>query len=357
MLFRKPFTKRDGWYRPRAYSHFDEPISEVRAERLVTDPEAIAQHAFFPFIKRVVRVDRYKAGDNGKKEVKPKKRPICFASHVDSHVFAYYADYLKAKYEDRLADEACEPCVIAYRSLNKKTNIHFAAEAFDDIRQHAPCAVLAFDVKSFFDTLDHELLKQEWAALLSEDRLPSDHYAVFRAVTRFAFVKERRLKKLFRKHYADRKKQRRRRRPGGRGPRVPRICTPKQFRDRVRRQKAEGRSLVAVNESGMGIPQGSPISALLANLYMLPFDLAFHAYVSELGGVYRRYSDDLLVICPLDKVQEVEETVNEMIEERKIKLGEAKTERFVVQHSSDTLAITKMDAAGSDPDPVARTLS
>ena len=347
MLFRKPFTKRDGWYRPRAYSHFDEPIPEARAERLVTDPEAVAQHAFFPFIKRVVRVDRYKSDDDGKKKVKPKKRPICYASHVDSHVFAYYADQLTAKYEVRLADEDCEPCVIAYRSLGK-TNIHFAAETFNDIRQHAPCAVLAFDVKSFFDTLDHELLKQEWAALLSEERLPDDHYAVFRAVTRFAFVKERRLKKLFPKHYVDRKKQRRRRRPGGRRPRVPRICTPKQFRERVRRQKAEGRSLVAVNESGMGIPQGSPISAVLANLYMLPFDLAFHEYVSGLGGVYRRYSDDLLVICPLDKARKVEETVSEMIEKRRIKLGKAKTERFVVRRNGSKLAITEMDSDGND---------
>lgn len=353
MLFRKPFTKRDGWYRPRAYSHFDEPIPEARAERLVTDSAAVARHAFFPFIKRVVRVDRYKADDDGKKAVKPKRRPICFASHVDSHIFAYYADQLTEAYEERLADEACKPCVTAYRSLGK-TNIHFAAEAFDDIRQQEPpCAILAFDVKSFFDTLDHDLLKREWAALIGEDRLSPDHYAVFRAVTRFAFVKERRLKKLFPKHYAERKKQRQRRGRVGARPRVPRICTSKQFRDRVRRQRDEGRSLVAVNDGGEGIPQGSPISAVLANLYMLPFDLAFEAYISSIGGVYRRYSDDLLVICPLDKALKVEETIEEMIKERKIELGEAKTERFVARRAGEVLAITKMDADGSDTDTAA----
>ncbi|MEM0961897.1 MAG: antiviral reverse transcriptase Drt2 [Bacteroidota bacterium] len=345
--FNKPYRKREGWYRPRAYSHFDEPISEARAAQLVTDPEAVARHAFFPFIKRVVRVDRYKANDSGTKEVKLKKRPICFASHVDSHVFAYYADILTKAYDDRLDGEVCEPCVIAYRSLSK-TNIHFAAEAFDDIRQNAPCAVLAFDVKSFFDTLDHDLLKREWAALLDVDRLPDDHYAVFRTVTRFAFVKERRLKKLFQKHYIQRKKDRRRRGRKGRRPRVPRICSPQQFRDRVRREKDRGRSLIAVNEAGKGIPQGSPISAVLANLYMLPFDLAFEAYVSKVGGVYRRYSDDLLVICPLDKAVEVEKTVNEMIAERKIKLGKEKTERFVAKPVQDTLSITKMRADGTD---------
>ena len=237
--------------------------------------------------------------------------------------------------------------MIAYRSLGK-TNIHFAAEAFHDIREHAPCAVLAFDVKGFFDTLDHDLLKQEWAALIGADRLPADHYAVYRAVSRFAFVKERRLKRLFPKHFFDRKVQRRRREQGGSRPRTARICTPQQFRDRVRRQKVEAQSLVATNKEGKGIPQGSPISAVLANLYMLPFDLAFETYVSALGGVYRRYSDDLLVICPLDKTSEVEATVNEMIEERRIKLGEKKTERFVVQKTGGASTITEMDEKGAD---------
>jgi retron-type reverse transcriptase len=46
-----------------------------------------------------------------------------------------------------------------------------------------------------------------------------------------------------------------------------------------------------------GIPQGTPISAVLANIYMLEFDKVIHNWLSARGGVYRRYSDDMLFIC------------------------------------------------------------
>ncbi|MFK4512448.1 reverse transcriptase domain-containing protein [Bradyrhizobium daqingense] len=47
-----------------------------------------------------------------------------------------------------------------------------------------------------------------------------------------------------------------------------------------------------------GIPQGSPISDLLANIYLLKFDCAVRERIAKLGGVYFRYSDDILLICP-----------------------------------------------------------
>ena len=54
-----------------------------------------------------------------------------------------------------------------------------------------------------------------------------------------------------------------------------------------------------------GIPQGSPISAVLANIYMLDFDYEINKYLESIGGIYRRYSDDMVAICPLDKKDEV----------------------------------------------------
>ena len=46
------------------------------------------------------------------------------------------------------------------------------------------------------------------------------------------------------------------------------------------------------------IPQGSSISAVLANIYMIEADKKINEYVVSLGGMYRRYSDDFIVVVP-----------------------------------------------------------
>jgi hypothetical protein len=48
-----------------------------------------------------------------------------------------------------------------------------------------------------------------------------------------------------------------------------------------------------------GIPQGAPISDLLANLYLIDFDVEMNALAESLGGTYVRYSDDILLILPV----------------------------------------------------------
>lgn len=60
------------------------------------------------------------------------------------------------------------------------------------------------------------------------------------------------------------------------------------------------RSLVHKNFKPYGIPQGAPISDLLANLYLLDFDVLVAGWIETLGGSYFRYSDDILVVVPGD---------------------------------------------------------
>lgn len=55
-----------------------------------------------------------------------------------------------------------------------------------------------------------------------------------------------------------------------------------------------------MNLKTYGIPQGAPISDLLANLYLIDFDQTVHAMASAMGGAYYRYSDDILIITPGD---------------------------------------------------------
>ena len=47
-----------------------------------------------------------------------------------------------------------------------------------------------------------------------------------------------------------------------------------------------------------GIPQGLPVSGVLANIYMLEFDEIINAAVKRVGGLNLRYSDDFILICP-----------------------------------------------------------
>ena len=58
------------------------------------------------------------------------------------------------------------------------------------------------------------------------------------------------------------------------------------------------RSHIQPNMNHYGIPQGSPISGMLANLYMLEVDKQIHDLVEQYHGFYMRYSDDFIVIVP-----------------------------------------------------------
>ena len=135
--------------------------------------------------------------------------------------------------------------------------------------------------------LDHKRLKQHWKQVLDKCELPPDHYAVFKAVTRYSWVEREPLYKLF---GITKKKQKQ-----WRGP----ICSPEEFRTKVRSKKQTG--LIKVKTDGKGVPQGSPISALLSNIYMLSADARMAPLVKEQGGLYFRYSDDILLVCPCDK--------------------------------------------------------
>jgi hypothetical protein len=77
-----------------------------------------------------------------------------------------------------------------------------------------------------------------------------------------------------------------------------------------------------------GIPQGSPISSVLANIYLLYFDTLINKFISEKGGIYRRYSDDMVVVCPLSYKDELTQLVYQEIKKYKLEIQESKTQIF-----------------------------
>jgi group II intron reverse transcriptase/maturase len=76
-----------------------------------------------------------------------------------------------------------------------------------------------------------------------------------------------------------------------------------------------------------GIPQGSPISPLLSNLYMRRFVLAWKKLGLEkrLGSRIVTYADDLVILCRPGKAEEALNWMRKIMEQLKLTVNEDKT--------------------------------
>jgi RNA-directed DNA polymerase len=292
--------------RPRSYIHFDVPLGSKECEKLVADPDAVSKHSFYPFIRHDIVRKRIKRQPGGKLIKSTKIRDIRYAAHADAAIYSYYNYILTDLYEKEIIKRNLGANIIAFRALSR-SNVDFAKEAFDWIDSNRPCTALGFDVTDFFGSLDHQLLKSAWAGLLGKQKLSSDHFAVFKSLTKHASVEL----------IAARKKLGISREELGRRTR---ICDVADFRSQIR-----GSGLVFVNEKNKGIPQGSPISAALSNVYMIPFDEKVRGHVEAVGGFYRRYCDDILVIVPDEQINGAKLVVSQSLMALRLSMQSAKT--------------------------------
>lgn len=265
------------WFRKRKYPHFDQPLSEAEAVKYVTSPETVARHSFYPFLAYDLKRRRYRS-KKGKGTASIKRRPIRIAAHRDGYIFAYYASLLSRAYDQLIKGTPLDECVLAYRK-GQGSNIDFARAAFSEVMRRKDCVVVALDLEGFFDSIDHSALKRQWCQVLGVPRIPPDHFAVFRAMTRYAYVSRDQCYAALGLNDESASHP---------------LCNPETFRRVIR-----GRGLVSINANDFGIPQGSPISAVLSNIYMLPFDREMAEFAAAIGGYYRRYCDDILWIVPL----------------------------------------------------------
>ncbi len=327
----------------KQYPHFDPVLTADAAAALANDPDQVAKHPFFPFIRFDQSWNKFaQKGEQGK----PKSRKLRYAAHRDAAIFARYRSTLSNLYEAELRDRGLQDCVLAYRSIplsdctGGKSNIHFAYDAFERIRELGDCATISLDISKYFEKLDHRRLKSLWCKLLGEAKLPPDHFQVFKAVTTYAFVMQ---DELYRRlgHIAPKWRTRSGKTvegfvtPLGQIPKL--LCTGKEFRNIVAGGDGQ-KSLIQQNHKPYGIPQGAPISDLLANLYLIDFDTWAHRTASELGGHYWRYSDDLLFVLPISpkSAEAFASKVSDEIEEYgdEIRINSSKTDilSFEVNH-------------------------
>jgi RNA-directed DNA polymerase len=249
-----------------------------------------------------------------------------YASHRDACILKRYARYLSELLDKHYLANNLDHAVIAYRKLGK-ANYDFSADAFRFARKNMPCVVLCFDITGFFDNLDHRILKNRLKRILGVKELSPDWYAVFRAVTQFRMIERSDLQahSVF-------------------GPR---------FRDRSQRlvatiaETVETAIPITPNPNKFGIPQGTPISSAFSNLYLLDFDAKLVATCAACRGLYQRYSDDILVICPLGNEGEIIATVQDCLKEHNLQLAADKTD----QQSFDTVTQAAYQYLGFNVSP------
>lgn len=265
---------------PTQYAHFDFKVSlDDDCWAYISDPKKIAKHGFYPFIHYDIKSRKVKAG----KKESPKIRSVYYAAHLDSWIYKYYAYLLNERYNVRVDHDGISSVAVAYRTDLKKSNIHFAHEAFNFIKSASPCYVMIGDFTDFFDSLDHSLLKQRICDLLSTDQLPDDYYAVFKNVTKFCFWELNDLLKL--NNLGNKRKDHRALN------RQVKVLSTSEF-------KANKQQIKPNPGKDKGVPQGSPISAVFANIYMLEADKIINEFVRSNNGFYMRYSDDFMIVLP-----------------------------------------------------------
>jgi RNA-directed DNA polymerase len=286
----------------RSYKHFDSPVWEDFAAR-ACDPVFIESHAWSPLIHYVKSEKRYKPNIG---KTKPKKRDIMFASHRDACILAKYAADIGEQLDAHYKASGLHQNVIAYRRLGR-ANYHFSADAYRFAKERSECVILCFDITGFFDNLDHAILKDRLKRLLGASELSKDWFAIFRHVTKFRRVERKALE------------------------------ANEEFKARLKADTKEPVATIAEikaasipiidNPNKFGIPQGTPISAAFSNLYMMDVDRVMVDACNAIGGLYQRYSDDILVVCAPEYESEITAALKASVSAHKLQIKDEKTER------------------------------
>ena len=266
----------------KPYAHFDlrVSLSMPSIRKYVMDRSKIVTHSFYPFIHFEKKNSRY-----GKKGPK-KPRELYYCSHLDRCVYQRYAFLLNYQYNIWACENNIDDVAIAYRDNLGKNNIDFAKDAFEAIRSFPQCFILVGDFTNFFDNLEHQYLKKMMCEVLGVERLPQDYFSIFKNITRFSSWDWKDIVKAAGENIEERG-----------------IRKKINSKDTVlnKEQFQKSKKDIKKNVSGVGVPQGSPISAVLSNIYMIEFDKDIKRYVASKGGIYMRYSDDFIIVLPYER--------------------------------------------------------
>lgn len=286
-------------YKTKGYLHFDKQISIEHMKQNLQNPEWVASHAFLPFIHYEQKQRKYTLvrNDLDKKVIHKKKkkkiRKIYYAAHKDSLIYKYYGDLLNNHYNSYVMESGIDDNVIAYRNNKKgKSTIDYAYEVFDFLYKHENALIITTDFSNFFDKIVHTTLKKHLKTVLKVDDLPEDWFKIYRNITKYHYVEKVDLEEYLLNKYGKKQLKRTRRN-------LKQYMTPQELRNFKGKIKPNC-------SQGIGIPQGSGISAVCANIHLIEFDKEIVEWSKRLfkESIYRRYSDDVIMIIPLNDVND-----------------------------------------------------
>lgn len=346
------------WIKIKKYPHIGFPLEHKdvpKLESYIMDESKIASHSFLPFLHRTIYQRKFRANTVGSfnkskkrtrvKAIRPKAREIYFASHFDAQIYSYYSYLLLEKYNTLLETKSFNKAVVAYRKIKidsetdkHKCNVDFALETFQFIKKNdnKELTVIVADISKFFDSLNPKILKQKWAQVWDgSTTLPPDHYRVYKSLINMRYVNEDLLFRNYKKQI------------------LVKTGSPNDPKRSIIRQKSikhkkflkdnnaiaycekdeflkDSLHLISKSKSLKGIPQGTALSATLANIYMLDFDQEVQDFIDNLKGFYQRYSDDLIIVVPRENQQEAINKLRSLVK-NKVDL-EIHTDKTKVYH-------------------------
>lgn len=300
-------------YPAKTYLHFDnKAYYNKKVENYVLDFRDNQSHSFLPLIYGEIKSYRYKeiskeeqknyevnneiadkrvVRDGKLAPITEKIRPIMYASHIDNYIYKHYGMEINELYNKYVIENGFDECVTAYRNNKEgKSNIHFSAEIINFIARNANCYIYVGDYSGFFDTLNHDYLKRMLLKLYGSAKLPRYQYKIFRNITNYSYIYKEDINNYLGKDEEIRLSGERRY--------FSNIKDFREFKNMESLSDVGNSKALKKNSDDFGIPQGTAISAIYSNVYMLEIDKFINGLVNESGGLYRRYSDDFIVVLP-----------------------------------------------------------
>lgn len=341
--FSEKFGTTASQFQLKKYPQFD-PFFDFfnrksEIQKLVSDPtlESVARHPFIPFVKILTKTPRYRYQDNEKSYcLDTKIRPIAFASHFDTYLYGFYSFALTEQYQKYIHSQGFQECVLAYRTdLNGKCNIQFAKEVFDSVKEKVEndksCSVIALDITGYFDNIDHSILKEKWSKVIGKTVLPIDQYKIFRSLTRYSYVNKNSILRHFKVDLKALEKNKVK--WNSLLDLIPNEIAGPSFVnkfDLLRNENLIITNLPKKTREGeiqhRGIPQGSAMSAVLSNIYLIDFDDWLFKLSKEMKFTYRRYCDDLIVVCSSEDVNYLNDLIIKETIKYNLTIQDKKTE-------------------------------
>lgn len=304
-------------YKDKFYTHLDIKKYHTNYQQRVENINWVSRHGFYPFIHFQMDCSKYTNDSEGNKFIKEKNRDIFYAAHIDRFIYEYYGNRLNNRYNNYMKSSGISRVSTAYRNCTPgKCNIDFAKEVFEYIIKCESAYIFVGDFSKFFDNLDHRYLKEKIKSVIGKKSLDVADYAIYKNITKFTYVEADDIesdKGMFRRDMRN----------------FDKYFETNDFH--MFKKKC-----LHKNQKDYQIPQGSSISAVYANVYMIDFDKKINDLITSQKGMYRRYCDDIIIIVPMthnDVKSGRSEDIAEIIYRIRdnipnLELNEDKTEHF-----------------------------